>query len=579
MAQPKVTLAAATAFNIVRVTYDQDMEQSSPGQPEDVRTATNYTFETSGGNAVTAVSVALIVVSPGNTVVDVTLDGEMTNGATYYVTVANVENQTAEVIDPAFDSYAFAGLGVAPQLSSATALTATDVIVTFDEAMRDEPALRQTSNYSFNGPTFTYATEVKVLSPTQVQLTVSETMLDGGAYTVRAFNVRDTQRNVIDPLNDTAAFTGVGTAPELIDVALAPSSTTLKIMYDRAVVVSEATNIANYAIAPVLAISAIEQLTDLEFLVTMDTQTPGQPYTLTVTVGTVHDLYGNAITAGNETEFFGNGESPPTIDFIPEADSSGFPVRSYLHVIIEEPTEDFTGLDESSVFVLMRRALFGEEPERVLVAGGSLVTDRFDVAVQHEYTNSILKKLTYRIRPKGGVWEESAAYVPVVLAQDDDGSQNFEFIEFRTGVATHFEDDLPAVATADTQILTALPAAYPHTEKLRRLLLQTCTESHVPQVQARTLLHYAAVTELRTLLAGTLDFALVDEYLFGDLYPIEQIAFRIGVTYRDTLIGALNEVLPQETRALLGDYLKKQTPLYPIGVACVMVAMLALEVS
>ena len=91
---PQLAGAVATAYNKVRVYYNQEMCKTDPGGANDSLNPANYAF--TGG--LTAVSVALV--TPGPTVVEVTVDKEMLQGGAYEVEVSNVQICTRPSLIP-----------------------------------------------------------------------------------------------------------------------------------------------------------------------------------------------------------------------------------------------------------------------------------------------------------------------------------------------------------------------------------------------------------------------------------------------------------------------------------------------
>jgi len=597
MAAPRVTYAWASAINKVQVNFDQSMEQGSPGNPDDVETLANYAIDTTGGAAPRyPAAVSLLVPDPGNSIVELTLDGEMTLGGSYLVLVENVENQTSDVIDPDYHTYGFVGSGGSPKVVSATALTSQEIDVVFDEPMLNEPALRKPSNYSLNGPTSLYAVNVTVMSSTEVRLTVTTTSLTGGSYTLTVNNVRDEARNVVDALNNTAVFAGIGPVPEIFGILTAPTNTSVRIIYNEPVLVSEATNPANYtftgAVHGVLSITGIDQVDDRTFLATTGTQYAGEVYDVVVGLSSVHDLYGNPISAGhNETEFFGAGTGVPNIVFTPgppveeqlDADApvefglsaTGHPLRQPLRINIGDPDEGFSGVDVSSLWI----AAFTEGDVQTSVwEAGAPASAVYDVDVQTTTDDAgLVTELVVRILPASGKWSPPAGNVKfMAVVSDMEGSTNFGVTYFSfEDPPTFFEDTDPAATATDTALLTPMTAAsLRQIERLRVVLLPRCTVSDNRVVQARTLLYTAAMTELRTLFANRVDFALVDEIRLGDKRTLVNFAERMA-PYVDVVRSALLHLpdTSNEVRDLLVKYWKKSSPVYQLSAAATAVVL------
>lgn len=99
--QPMLVQAQARSQKVTRLTFNEPMEQ------ETLEVAGNYDFQIMSAPAVSIVAVSAEAIS--TTEVDVTVDIEMTQGAEYLVTVANVEDLQGNVIDPANDEATFIG--------------------------------------------------------------------------------------------------------------------------------------------------------------------------------------------------------------------------------------------------------------------------------------------------------------------------------------------------------------------------------------------------------------------------------------------------------------------------------------
>lgn len=203
---PQVVSAVASADNKVQVTFDMEMEQSDPGAANDALNLSNYQLTTVLGVSRAVNSVSLVQGDP--TIVELTLDGEMTNGVNYTVTVSNVESTDGSLIDPSYDDYTFTGLGTAPQLVSASIQSRVVVRVTFNEAMLNNAALTNPTNYVITGNGGLAVYSVTVVDSTHVDLYVSQ-MEHGVTYIVEVSNVQDTAYNIIDAAHDTATFVGV----------------------------------------------------------------------------------------------------------------------------------------------------------------------------------------------------------------------------------------------------------------------------------------------------------------------------------------------------------------------------------
>lgn len=123
-AAPQVVSAISPSCKIVNVTYDSEVNHVAAGNANDSLNPANYTI--AGDGAQNVASVALVQASP--TTVQLTLVSGLINGNNYTVTVANVENAAATVIDPAHDSATFTGARCLAQNFVAEVLIGTSVV-------------------------------------------------------------------------------------------------------------------------------------------------------------------------------------------------------------------------------------------------------------------------------------------------------------------------------------------------------------------------------------------------------------------------------------------------------------------
>lgn len=116
----------------------------------------------------------------------------------------------------------FVGVGVDPQVSSATATTGTQVLVTFSEAMTSDAELTDPTNYTITedlGSDARTVDHVAILSPTEVLLTLDGVLSFGTLnYSVEvADTVTDLAGNTLDSGADSADFSGHAAVPVVAD--------------------------------------------------------------------------------------------------------------------------------------------------------------------------------------------------------------------------------------------------------------------------------------------------------------------------------------------------------------------------
>ncbi|MCP4643593.1 MAG: exo-alpha-sialidase [bacterium] len=112
------------------------------------------------------------------------------------------------------------------QVSSASPQSSTTVRVVFDEDMTNDAALVTAGNYTFTGTVALTAAAVTRVDATTVDVTVNE-MTHGASYTVAvdtsASGPTDLAGNHVDAAANSAAFTGVGTAPTISIDSVSPA--------------------------------------------------------------------------------------------------------------------------------------------------------------------------------------------------------------------------------------------------------------------------------------------------------------------------------------------------------------------
>lgn len=104
---PKLVAASARSHMVVRLSFDEAVKQEDAEDPADALYPGNYSFASETVPSVTVTATAVESVSP--TSVDVLLDLELTPGALYVVTAANLTDVWGNAIVPPDDTASFAG--------------------------------------------------------------------------------------------------------------------------------------------------------------------------------------------------------------------------------------------------------------------------------------------------------------------------------------------------------------------------------------------------------------------------------------------------------------------------------------
>jgi hypothetical protein len=313
---PKVAEAFAANPTTVRIRFDRAMNRDNPLDADDVLNPSNYSFGVTGGVSVTPDSVAINQNFP--TIVDVTLNREMTNGAAYDVTVSNVVSSTGELIG-AENTAEFGGLGARPGVASATALDGVIVQVVFDEPM-NQSTLTDPLKYDFtplDGGDAITADSVDVVSSTEVRIWLFAPMSVGKNYRVEVSDVYDLANNIISDVNNWADFVGVEVQTKLTNVE-ATSSTRLRLTFEKPMNRSDLLEESYYFLTAVEAAVAIylqsvvvpgdTYPTYVDLIVSE--MTNGKTYNCEVSTA-VRDRWGVHLSATfNDLDFSGVGEAP-----------------------------------------------------------------------------------------------------------------------------------------------------------------------------------------------------------------------------------------------------------------------------
>jgi len=578
--QPRVEGVAASSQNTVRVYFDQGMRCSNPGSLVDALNPTNYAIATFDGIPRAVSSVTLLNSVP--TIVDLVLDGEMTNGKSYSCTVTSVVNIVGNVINESYNARSFTGWGVAPHVSSAQALDFETIKIVFNEEMLNTADLRALSSYHFSGPTTLTPTWVTVFSPTEVRVAVSGEMLNAAAYSVSvgfppSTGIQDIAWNNLDEAYHTESFSGIGIPPQVLPAALPKGAQQVWVKFNEEVETISAETKTNYVImggappAPLVVTNAIK-LDATTVRLDTDIQTSALLYT--ITVSNVTDMVGNAVQPPtNQATFLGVGYTPPRIEFVPVDGATGVEVRTRLKVHIYDDRQEFTGVNRSSIWVRISYTEGGVVQTHYAVYAGDL-----QLGFVGEVTGDPLTYdgLTYYLRLTVG-WPENTRLTINAYAEDVEGSSSgANEIHFTTGLANCFEDNLPMPSELDTKLLSSL-SPFENAEKLRRLLLECCTQSFEPQVRARTLMYLAAVTDMRTFLATGFDFGQVEDVMLCERNSMLSIHQKMApyLKFAHLAVDNLTKFSP-EAKALLHKYLNGNSPVYVVNAVALAVVLTAI---
>lgn len=212
--------------------------------------------------------------------------GEMLDGKSYRVTVSNVEDREGNVLDPAYTSKTFLGVGSLPELIDVQVISSRRIRLFFNEPMTKNAALTNVFNYAVVPTGSGSPVNVGDVEPENqtypkfVDLITTE-MTDGAGYDAIAVNVADIAGNVIGPSN-TFNFTGEGEPPVVLRLE-AISKNRVDVVFDEPILDNAfARDPGNFIwTGGLTTISVLDVVGARIKLVTSD-QTPGALYDLVI---------------------------------------------------------------------------------------------------------------------------------------------------------------------------------------------------------------------------------------------------------------------------------------------------------
>lgn len=580
----QIVSASANTNGTIRVTYDSAMRRVNPASIDDATNPSNYALASGTGILRTPQSVAVVQASP--TIVDVSVNGEMTLGATYTITVSNVLSDDGKPLDPAYDSADFSGYGVRPRVSSATATDSTTIQVVYNEDMENNGIVTNPAHYHISGgPLAVTATgaDWDGTSRTTVNVTVSGEMRTGLTYTLTVgpvsnpppsyVGLNDASRNSLDPAYHVTTFTGVGEPPRVLS-ATSLTYQTVRVLFNEHLDTLSAEVPGNYVILPALGVTLAQKLEDEAVTLTTEEQASGEDYT--VTVSNVKDLAGNAVLPPHhQADFTGKGNSPPQIEFGFTDGDTGIAIRRMMSVRIYDPITPVHGIVQSACHITGTVVINNVTQAFDIVKNGELVVG---MDGQHTGDPDTEVGLTYRFIPRAK-WAANAVYTLTVSARDTEANVNTQQASFATGDAVCFEDKTTAaILPIETRLLQPMG---PYTDVVRQVLLGACSYDGRLQTRARTLMCLATMTELRSLLAGVFDYSWVDGVKLCDRAPLLDVQYSM-TAYADIARKAVGEVprLTDNGKAMLLRYLQSNSSVYVVNaMALIPVLTAAIDIA
>ena len=205
-----------------------------------------------------------------------------------------------------------------PRVSGAAASSSTSVRITFDETMQDNAALVNPASYTFNGGLT--ASSVTRLNTTQVSVAVGE-MGNGASYTasVSTSGPTDVAGNTVSATGNTAAFTGLGSAPTAV-IGLAGTNPTNLDTVEFSVNFNESVGstftAADVSVSGSLAPGAGVAVAGgaIQFTVRVTPSNPNAEGTIGITIGTgITDLAGNTFAGGSSPANYTVDNTAPSV--------------------------------------------------------------------------------------------------------------------------------------------------------------------------------------------------------------------------------------------------------------------------
>ncbi len=277
---PEVTGASITNQTTVVVNFSEPLQSLGAQNPA------NYSI--SGG-----ITVSSAVMN--GTQVTLTTSPHNFNQQ-YTITVSSIKDAAGNLINPNANSaqYLLDGDTTPPEVTGASISTATQVIVTFSEALI--PAGAQTAgNYTItNG----IAVSSAVLSADGKRVTLTTSAHSSGqSYVVTVNNVKDLAGNVVNPNANTAGYSFFNdtTPPELAGAALSGNKIVL-LTFSEEMDETSAEVTSNYSVDKGISIDSATLLNG-GTVVSLSTSNHSPNTIYTVTVENVTDLAGNTISS------------------------------------------------------------------------------------------------------------------------------------------------------------------------------------------------------------------------------------------------------------------------------------------
>lgn len=584
---PIVLSATPVDSTHVDITFDQEMIHVDAGGAYDALNPSNYTFSVVGGANISSVA---SVYKEGTSGKEYRIETtEQTDGADYTIYSNNVRSKLNESIDTLNNAADFEGFGERPAVESAVADSYSQVTVVFDELMNHDSALETAGNYDISGPTVVAVTSVAATDwpddKTRSVCQLSGEMTTDEIYTMEVTGVSDTAENpILGNPDNQASFLGVGDHPRVNSSGIpVVGGQACKIIFSE-LMASQVLIPGNYTLegppGTFLNVTNVMNVDDdYTYQLTTEQQTAGVEYTVTVS-SNVKDLYQNEVLAPyNEATFTGAGYSPPDVTMNPSDGSTEVDIRRKLLITAKDPTTEFTGINKSTWWTRLTYTREGAPMELVQYAIK-------DGEIQSGYEGGVFRGseldqdvgLTMWVRPLSKKWLEETEYQVETYVEDREFIPNENLVTgtFTTGVSTCFEDSLPRATTTDTLLSTPL-TDYPNCERLRRMITEFGTASTTNLVRARTLLHLATITDLKTILAGRVDYSLVDNIRLCDRLPVLDVYNKI-VKYPRIVKDAIDEIpsITNEAKAAIMQQLRSNSAVYVVNAAAIAVVLCVL---
>lgn len=262
----------------------------------------------------------------------------------------------------------------------------------------------------------------------------------------------------------------------------------------------------------------------------------------------------------------------PVIVIEPNDNERDVAVRTPIRVTLYDAEDSFTGINPATVEIRYAYDDSADIRQEVYaVKAGDL---RPQVVGEKTGSPTATDGVRYSFAPRVGRWEPRTVYSIHAYGEDDDANPVTAEHQFRTDALKCYEDLLLDPTPIEEALLVPFPQR--NLDILRGVLLPLCTTSTVPQVQARTLIYVATLTELQTLLTEAVDVTGITSVYLSQRRSIIDV-YNTLQRYWKAAAPAIREIPETDlpTQDLLLQYLGGDSIIHAVGAAAVAVVLAA----